>query len=109
MLFRSIKYLPIGQRIFLSKSDCPTTLQKRERMSKILYASIVGSIIYVMICMQPDVAYSLEVVSRYQSDPGENHWKVIKTILKHLRNIKDQWLIYGESNLKLMRFTDFNF
>ena len=48
-------------------------------------------------------------MSRYQSDPGENHWKIIKTILKYLRNIKDQWLIYGESDLKFIRFTDFNF
>ena len=55
------------------------------------------------------MAYSLEVVSRYQSDPDENHWKVVKIILKYLRNTKNQWLIYGESDLKLVGFTDFNF
>ena len=78
-------------------------------MSRILYASTVGSIMYAMICMRSNVAYSLGVVSRYQSDPGENHWKVVKIILKYLRNTKDQWLIYGESDLKLMGFIDFNF
>ena len=55
------------------------------------------------------MAYSLGVVSKYHFDPGENYWKVIKTILKNLRNTKDQWLIYRESDLKLMGFTDFNF
>ena len=55
------------------------------------------------------MAYSLGIVSRYQSDPGENHWKVIKIILKYLRNTKDQWLIYGESDLKLVGFTESNF
>ena len=55
------------------------------------------------------MAYSLGVVSRYQSDPGENHWKVVKTILKYLRNTKDQWLIYGESDLRLIGFTDSSF
>ena len=71
-------------------------------MSRIPYASTVGSTMYAMLCTRPDVAYSLGVVSRYQSDPGENHWKVVKAILKYLRNTKDQWLVYGESDLKLV-------
>ena len=78
-------------------------------MGRIPYASTVGSIMYAMTCTRPDVAYSLGVVSRYQSDPGENHWKVVKTILKYLRNTKDQWLIYGESDLRLIGFTDSSF
>ena len=69
-------YLPIGYEIFFLKKDYPTTPQEREHMSRILYASIVGSIMYVMTCTRLDVAYSLRVVSRYQFDPGENHWKV---------------------------------
>ena len=66
-------YLPIGHEISLSKKDCPTTPEEREHMSRVPYASIVGSIMYAMTCTRPDVAYSLGVVSRYQSDPGENH------------------------------------
>ena len=102
-------YLPIGHGISLSKRDYPTTPQEREHMGRILYASAVGSIMYVMTCTRPDVAYSLGVVSRYQSNPRENHWKVVKTILKYLRNTKDQWLVYGESDLRLIGFTDSNF
>ena len=58
-------YLPIGHGINLSKKDCPTTPQERERMSRILYASVVSSIMYAMTCTRPDVAYSLGIVSRY--------------------------------------------
>ena len=50
-----------------------TTPKKRERMSRVHYASAVGSIMYAMTCTRADVAYSLEVVSRYQSDPDEAH------------------------------------
>ena len=102
-------HLSIGQRIFLSKSDCPIIPQERECMSRILYTTVVGSIMYAMICTRSDVAYSLGVESRYQSNPSENHWKVVKIILKYLRNTKDQWLIYGESNLKLVGFIDSSF
>ena len=64
---------------------------------------------YAMTCMRSDMVYSLGIVSRYQSDPGEIYWKVVKIILKYLRNTKDQWLVYGETDLKLMKFTDFSF
>ena len=64
---------------------------------------------YAMICTRSDVAYSLGVVSIYQSDPEENYWKVVKIILKYLRNTKDQWLVYGETDLKLVGFTDSSF
>ena len=82
-------YLLIGYEIFFSKKDCPTTPQEREHMSKISYASTMDSIMYAMTYTRSDMAYSLEVVSRYQSYPDENYWKVAKTILKYLRNTKD--------------------
>ena len=82
-------YLPIGHKITLSKKDCLTTPEERERMSRIPYASAVGSIMDAMKGTRLDVAYLL-VVSKYQSDLSENHWKIAKVILKYLRNIKDQ-------------------
>ena len=66
-------YFSIDQRISLSKGDCLTILQERERMSRVSYASIVDSIMYVMTSTRSDVVYSLRIVNRYQSDPGENH------------------------------------
>ena len=59
-------------------------------MSRIPYASTVRSIMYAMICTRLDVAYSLGVMSRYQSDLDEKHWKIVKVILNYLRNTKDQ-------------------
>ena len=78
-------------------------------MSRIPYASTVESIIYTMICMRSDVAYLLEIVSRNQSDLGEKYWKIAKAILKYLRNTKDQWLIYGDTDLKLVGYINFIF
>ena len=66
-------YLSIGHRISLSKRDCATTLEERECMSRIPYTSIVGSIMYAMTCTRLNVAYSLGIVSRYQSDLGERY------------------------------------
>jgi hypothetical protein len=56
----------------LSKTQCPSTHDERESMSKVSYASAIGSIMYAMICTQPDVSYALSVTSRFQSDPGKD-------------------------------------
>ena len=52
------EYLPMSHGITLSKSQCPNTKDKRERMSKIPYASAIGSIMYAMLCTRPDVSYA---------------------------------------------------
>ncbi|PNX87842.1 retrotransposon protein putative Ty1-copia subclass, partial [Trifolium pratense] len=102
-------YLPVGMGVSLSRENCPKTLEERERMSRVPYASAVGAIMYTMTCTRPDVAYALGVTSRYQANPGEEHWKVVKTILKYLRRTKDQFLIYGNSELSLKGYTDASF
>ena len=78
-------------------------------MSSIPYAWIVGSIMYAMLCTRPDVTYALDIVSRFQADPEEDHWKVVKNILKYLRRTKDIFLVYGGSDLKLESYSDFSF
>ena len=59
-------YLSIAFGVTLSKKDCATTPEEREHMSRVPYASAVGSIMYAMTCTRADVAYLLGVVSRYQ-------------------------------------------
>ena len=102
-------YLPIKHGIHLSKSMCSHTEDERVRMSKIPYASAIGSIMYAMLCTRPDVSYALSVTSRYQSDPGMDHWVAVKTILKYLRRTKDMFLIYGEGDMMIRRYTDTSF
>ena len=50
------------------------TAKEKEYMKTVPYASAVGSLMYVMLCTRPDVFYSVRIVSRYQSNPGREHW-----------------------------------
>ncbi|CAL0306193.1 unnamed protein product [Lupinus luteus] len=102
-------YLRIGTMISLIREDCAKTLEERECMNKIPYASAVGAIMYTMTCTHPNIAYALGVISQYQANPGEEHWKMVKTILKYLRKTKDQFLIYGDFELKLKGYIDASF
>jgi hypothetical protein len=71
-------FFPMSHGIHLSKTQCPSTTDERECMSRIPYASAIGSIMYAMICTHPDISYAHSVTSRYQSNPGEGHWTVVK-------------------------------
>ena len=70
--------------IILSKSKSPVTPDEIRRMGRNPYASAIGSIMYAMICTRPDVSLSLSLTSRYQQNPGEEHWIDVKNILKYL-------------------------
>ena len=64
---------------------------------------------YVMLCTRPDICYSVGIVSRYQSNPGREHWTVVKHILKYLRRTRDYMLVYHGDELAPIRYIDFDF
>ena len=78
-------------------------------MKTIPYASAVGSLMYVMLCTRPYICCSIEIVSRYQSNPGKEHWIAVKNILKYLRRIRDCMLVYHGDDLAPIGYTDFDF
>ena len=61
------------QGVKLSKTQCPTTTEDREKMKDVPYASAIGSIMYAMLCTRPDVNLVVSLVGRYQSNPGVDH------------------------------------
>ena len=93
--------LPFRHGIHLSKEQSPKTPEQKERMSRIPYASAVGSLMYAMLCTRPDICYAVGVVSRYQSNPGEEHWIAVKHILKYLRRTRDYMLVYSSGSFFL--------
>ena len=76
---------PLNAHFKLSKADCPSTDEDYADMEKIPYASEVGSLMYAMMSTRPDIAYAVSMVSRYMSNPGQQHWATVKWILHYLR------------------------
>ena len=61
---------PLPSHLKLTKEMCPKTQEEEDKMSKVPYASIVGSLMYAMVCTRLDIAHAVGVVSRYMSHPG---------------------------------------
>ena len=101
--------LPFRHGVHLSKEQSPKTLKQKEHMSRIPFASAVGSLMYAMLCTRPDICYAVGRVSRHQSDPGEEHWIAVKHILKYLRRTRDYMLVYSSGSLETIGYTDSDF
>ena len=69
---------PFSSHFKLSKEMCPKTQEEMEYMSKVPYASAVGSLIYAMVYTRLDISHEVGVVSRYMNNPGKEHWMAVK-------------------------------
>ena len=78
-------------------------------MRRVPYASVVGSLMYAMLCTRPDICYAIGIVSRYQSKSGLAHWIAVKHILKHLKRTRNYMLIYSGVDLNPIGYTDSDF
>ncbi|XP_073061797.1 secreted RxLR effector protein 161-like [Primulina eburnea] len=75
-------------------------------MKNVPYASAVGSLMYAMVCTQPDLAHSVRVVRRFISKPGKEHWAAVKWISRYLRGTSKHRLTFGGSRLELVGYID---
>lgn len=85
---------PLGQQFQLSASQGPKSEEEQNLMKQIPYASIIGSVMYVMICTRPDLAHAVSITSRYMSNPGKAHWQALKWMLRYLRGSADYGIMY---------------
>ena len=80
---------------------------EREQMKKIPYASAVGSLMYAQTCTRPDISFAVGILGRYQSDPGFEHWKAAKKVMRYLQGTKDYMLTYKRSEqLEVVGYSD---
>ena len=77
-------------------------------MSTVPYSSIIGSLMFLMVCTRPDIAHAVGVVSRYMNNPCKEHWEEVKWILSYLRGISTHALCFGVSDTFLQGYVDSN-
>ena len=100
---------PLGSHFKLSKEQSPKTEEEKDHMSKVPYASTIGSLMYVMVCTRSDITHAVGVASRFMSSPGKQHWEVVKWILRYLKSSLDTCLCFTSASLKLQVYVDADF
>ncbi|KAF5788317.1 putative RNA-directed DNA polymerase [Helianthus annuus] len=101
---------PVVKGDVFGSFQCPKTEVEKEQMRLIPYASVVGSLMYAQVCTRPDIAYIAGMLGRYQSNPGLDHWKAAKKVLRYLQGTKDYKLTYRRTdNLEVVGYSDSDF
>jgi hypothetical protein len=63
-------------------------------IAQLKYASAIGSMMYAMHYTRPNVAFTVNRLSRYTSSPSAEHWKAIARVLGYLKKTKDLGFYY---------------
>ena len=64
---------PLVGHLRLSSKHCPTSEKDMKEMSKVLYASAICSLMYVMVYTRPYITHAVGVVSRFLTNHGKEH------------------------------------
>ncbi|CAN0505865.1 unnamed protein product, partial [Discosporangium mesarthrocarpum] len=73
------------------------------------YQELVGSLIYLVSCTRPDIAYPVMQLSRFQNKPSTAHLTAGKRVLRYLKDTQDLPLRYGAGNGELSGLADASF
>ncbi|KAL3337580.1 hypothetical protein AABB24_029959, partial [Solanum stoloniferum] len=81
---------------------------KGESQSQLDYARVFGCLMYVTNCTRTDIACAISKLSRYTSNPNQNHWLAMKIILGYLEDTQNYALHYNKYPAVLEGYSDAN-
>jgi histone deacetylase 1/2 len=81
------------------------------------YRSLIALANFVSCWTRPDITYTVNKLCKYMSNPGDNHWRALKHLLRYLSGTREDGLRYDYSNVTsysvvrqgLYGFTDSSF
>ncbi|KAH9679276.1 hypothetical protein KPL71_026064 [Citrus sinensis] len=85
---------PCGFRVAGKENHVCRSQEERDYMARVPYASVVGSLMYAMVCTRLDISQAVSMVSRYMHNPGKNQWLAVKWILRYLYGTVDVGLLF---------------
>jgi hypothetical protein len=101
---------PLDPGCALSKQMNAETEEDRRLTVKQPYRELVGSLMYLMVCTRPDIAFSVSQLSRYSSNHGMGHWKALMHVIRYVKGTKGLGITFkGGIGLYPSLFSDASF
>ncbi len=97
--------LPVG--ITLDQNMSPKTDSERKEMADKPYRPVLGSVMWGQLATRPDLSFAVSLLSRFQADPGLEHWKSLLHVVGYIKNTIDFGLIYSrDADLTPLAYAD---
>ena len=86
-------------------SDCtsaptpydPSVLLRKNRkiaQDQLRYSQIIGSLMYLASATMPDISFAVSKLSRFVSNPGDDHWHALERVMRYLNGTKSYGIHY---------------
>ena len=60
------------------------------------YLNAIGGLMYLAQCTRPDIAFAVNLLARFSSEPTRRHWNGVKHIFRYLCGTIDMGLFYSK-------------
>ncbi len=78
-----------------------------EASENIPYRQAIGSLIYLVTCTRPDLAFTVHRLSQYLEKPKDHHWSAVKRALRYLWTTRNYGILYdGRRGSSLVGYAD---
>ena len=100
-------------------SDCTSTptpydpsvlLRKNRKIAQdqLRYSQIIGSLMYLASATMPDISFAVSKLSRFVSNPGDDHWHALERVMRYLNGTKSYGIHYAGYPRVLEGYCDAN-
>jgi hypothetical protein len=72
------------------------------------YFTVVGELMWLANRTRPDIAFAVNVLARYTSNPCMRHWRGVQRIMKYLKGTSNHGILYrnGDTSATLIGYAD---
>ena len=97
---------PLASNFKLSRQMCPKTWEEIEYICKVPYSSVVGILMFYVVCTRPNIAHVVGVVIMYTKNLGKENQREVQCLLRYLRGTTSHALCFGGSDTVLQGCVD---
>jgi hypothetical protein len=84
--------------------------RKRRRIGRdqLRYSQIIGSLMYLASATRPDISFAVSKLSRFTSNPGDDHWRALERVMRYLVGTMEYGIQYSGFPAVLEGYSDAN-
>ena len=92
----------LGRFGYMDSKPSPTPydpslmFRKNKRLGKdqLRYSQFIGSLVYLASATRPDISFAVSKLSRFMSNPRDNHWRALERVMRYLRGTMSYGIHY---------------
>nr|ABA95374.1 retrotransposon protein, putative, Ty1-copia subclass [Oryza sativa Japonica Group] len=90
--------------------DPSVLLRKNQRIvrDQLRYSQIIGSLMYLASATRPDISFAVSKLSRFVSNPGDDHWQALERVMRYLKGTMSYGIHYTGYPKVLEGYSDSN-